>query len=141
MAQQFDEEARPHGVAHCGDTTAGHYLTTLTIVDVATLWTDLDVVYGKDYLHVRGALHFARRRLPFTLRHMHSDNGGEFLNHPLQEYCQRVGITTSRGRPYRKNDQSYAEQRNGSVVRRWTGYDRYDGKQALEHGGSPGRVG
>jgi transposase InsO family protein len=119
-------------VAHCGDTTAGHYLTTLTLVDVATLWTELDVVNGKDYLHVRGALHFARRRLPFALRHVHSDNGGEFLNHPLQEYCQREGIATSRGRPYRKNDQSYVEQRNGSVVRRWAGYDRYDGKPALE---------
>jgi transposase InsO family protein len=119
-------------VAHCGETTAGHYLTTLTMVDVATLWTDLGVVNGKDYLHVRGALRFAQQRLPFPLRHLHSDHGGEFLNHPLQAYCQAEGIATSRGRPYRKNDQSYVEQRNGSVVRRWVGYDRYDGKAPFE---------
>ena len=117
-------------VAHCGETTEGFYLTTLMLVDVATSWQDFDVVWGKDYLHVRGAVHFAQQRLPMPLLELHTDNGGEFLNYPLQEYCRAAGIRTSRGRPYRKNDQAFVEQRNGSVVRRWVGYDRYRSKAA-----------
>lgn len=118
-------------VAHCGDTTQGFYLTTLMVVEVATSWQDFDVVWGKDYLHVRGALEFAEKRLPMALHLLHTDNGGEFLNYPLQEWCRAKGIRTSRGRPYRKNDQAFVEQRNGSVVRRWVGYDRYSNKPAF----------
>ena len=117
-------------VAHCGETTEGFYLTTLMLVDVATSWQDFDAVWGKDYLHARGAVHFAQQRLPMPLRELHTDNGGEFLNYPLQEYCRAAGIRTTRGRPYRKNDQAFVEQRNGSVVRRWVGYDRYSSKAA-----------
>jgi transposase InsO family protein len=118
-------------VAHCGDTTQGFYLTTLMLVDVATGWQDFDVVWGKGYLHVRGALEFAEKRLPMALCALHTDNGGEFLNYPLQEWCRAKGIRTSRGRPYRKNDQAFVEQRNGNVVRRWVGYDRYSSKPAF----------
>jgi len=75
-------------------------------------------------------VHFAQQRLPMPLLELHTDNGGEFLNYPLQEYCRAAGIRTSRGRPYRKNDQAFVEQRNGSVVRRWVGYDRYRSKAA-----------
>ena len=42
-----------------------------------------------------------------------------------------AGIRTSRGRPYRKNDQAFVEQRNASVVRRWVGYDRSRSKAAF----------
>jgi transposase InsO family protein len=41
----------------------------------------------------------------------HTDNGGEFLNHLLLPWCREAGIHVTRGRPYRKNDQAYAEQK------------------------------
>jgi hypothetical protein len=37
-----------------------------------------------------------------------------------------------RSRPYRKNDNCFAEQKNNSVVRRCVGYPRYDSPQALD---------
>src|SRR5262249_41239854 len=33
---------------------------------------------------------------------------------------------------YRKNDQAHVEEKNGSVVRRLVGYDRFEGSQSLE---------
>jgi len=36
------------------------------------------------------------------------------------------GITFTRTRPYRKNDNCYVEQKNYSVVRRAVGYQRFD---------------
>ena len=119
-------------VLHCGESTQGFYLTTLTVVDVATGWTERQGVWGKGQQRVIGALHRVRLRLPLALREFHTDNGSEFLNDLLQPYCQREGIRTSRGRAYKKNDQAYVEQKNWTAVRRLVGYRRYSSKAARE---------
>ena len=64
------------------------------------------------------------------MQHWHSDNGSEFINHCLLGWCQRRQIRFTRGRPYRKNDQAWVEQRNGLLVRRLIGYDRYSSRAA-----------
>jgi transposase InsO family protein len=119
-------------VLHCGETTEGFYLTTLTVVDVATSWTECRAVWGLGKLRVCAALHEARGRLPFPLQELHTDNGSEFLNRQLYPYCQREGIRMTRGRPYRKNDQAYVEQKNGDVVRKRVGYQRFSSAAALK---------
>lgn len=67
---------------------------------------------------VGGGLEAASRRLPVALRELHTDNGGEFINHTLYEWCRRRGVRLTRGRGYKKNDQAYVEQRNWLAVRR-----------------------
>jgi transposase InsO family protein len=118
-------------VLHCGRTVAGFYLSTLLTVDVATGWTECEPIWGLSKQRVGGGLDRIRRRLPMPLREFHSDNGSEFLNQLLLDYSQRFGINLSRGRPYKKNDQAWAEQRNWLVVRRFVGYDRYSSQAAL----------
>lgn len=117
-------------VAHCGETTAGFYLNSLVLVDVATSWSAFEILWGKGQSRVAAGVHRSRQRLPLRMRELHNDNGGEFLNHVLYPYCQREGIALTRGRPYQKNDQAYVEQKNGAVVRRQVGYDRYSSKAA-----------
>lgn len=117
-------------VAHCGETTAGFYLNTLVLVDVATSWSTFEILWGKGQSRVAAGVHRSRQRLPMGMRALHNDNGSEFLNHVLYPYCQREGIAMTRGRAYRKNDQAYVEQKNGSVVRRQVGYHRYSSKAA-----------
>jgi len=117
-------------VAHCGSSTEGFYLTTLVAVGVATGWTELEPVWGKGESRVSAGLHYVRGRLPMPLHSLHTDNGGEFLNRAMLAWCRREAIASSRGRPYRKNDQAWAEQRNWTAVRRTVGYDRYASKAA-----------
>lgn len=117
-------------VLHCGESTAGFYLATLVTVDVATTWTELQAVWGLHHQRVSTAIHHVRARLPFPLREWHSDNGSEFLNAHLVTWCRREGIRFTRGRPYRKNDQAWVEQRNWLLVRRLVGYDRYSSRAA-----------
>ncbi len=119
-------------VAHCGESLEGFYLNTLTAVDVATGWSELVGVYGKTQQRVGTAVHHVRQRPPFPLLGLDSDNGGEFINQDLASWCRREGITFTRSRPYKKNDSCYVEQKNGSIVRRVIGRDRYSSKQALE---------
>ena len=110
-------------VLHCGESTAGFYLATLLVIDVATGWTDLEPVWGLHADRVGSAVHHVQARLRVPLTAWHSDNGSEFINDGLFGWCRRHGIAFTRGRPYRKNDQAWVEQRNGLAVRRIVGHD------------------
>ncbi len=101
-------------------------------VDVATGWTECRAVWGKHYYRVKGAVRWVEKDLPMPLQSFHTDNGGEFLNHLLLPWCRTARIALSRGRPHRKNDQAYAEQKNWAIVRRLIGYGRYSARPAYE---------
>ncbi len=119
-------------VAHCDENTEGFYLNTLCAVDVASGWSECTGVWGKGQERVGAAIHQLRGRLPFSLLGLDSDNGGEFINQHLYNYCRREGIVFTRSRPYKKNDSCHVEQKNWSLVRRVIGYGRYDSRAALE---------
>lgn len=105
-------------VFHGGESPEGFSLTTLTVGEVATSWTEYQPVKGTMQQRVGTAGHHVRQRLPMGLRELHTDNGGEFLNAGLYPWCQREGIRFTRGRPDKKNDQASVEQKNGAVIRR-----------------------
>jgi hypothetical protein len=119
-------------VAHCGTRTEGSSLSSLVLTDVATGWTECLALVHHGYDDVLRALDQARERLPFPVLGLDTDNGSEFLNFPLLDYCARATITFTRGRAYRKNDQCYVEQKNGSIVRQIVGYDRFAGESAAQ---------
>jgi hypothetical protein len=118
-------------VAHCGNTTEGQFLCTLTCTDLCTGWTDVTGLLHRSQQAVSEALHQMRQRLPFPLLGIDSDNGGEFINDLLYRYCLNEKITFTRSRPYQKNDQAHVEQKNWSVVRHTVGYDRWETHQEL----------
>jgi hypothetical protein len=113
-------------VAHCGNTTAGQYLNTLTCTDICTGWMALSALPQRTQQAVCEAIHRMRQRLPFLLLGIDSDNGSEFINDLLYHYCLDEQITFTRSRPYRKNDQAHVEQKNWSVVRHTIGYDHLE---------------
>jgi hypothetical protein len=119
-------------VAHCGESTEGFYLNTLCTVDVASGWTECLPVWGKGQERVKTAVHRVRQRLPFVLLGVDSDNGSEFINQCFNAYCQQNNITFTRSRAYKKNDSCHVEQKNGNVVRRLVGYDRYTSRAAYQ---------
>jgi Integrase core domain len=117
-------------VAHCGSSTGGFFLCTLCAVDIATAWIELEPVWGKGQVRVGGAVDHVRTRLPMPLVGLDSDNGSEFINHSLRDYCRRYGVTFTRSRPWKKNDSAHVEQKNGAVVRQLVGYDRFTSRAA-----------
>lgn len=113
-------------VAHCGNTTEGQFVNTLTSVDISTGWTECQAVFPRNRHTVLEAIQAMQARLPFALLGLDSDNGSEFINEMLLQYCQYQKITFTRSRPYHKNDQAHVEQKNWSVVRHLVGYDRFE---------------
>ena len=122
-------------VSHSGPSAAGEFIYTLDCVDIATGWVERAAVMGKSQLGIVAALKQIEQRLPFRLRGIDSDNGSEFINTHLFNFCQqrpknrRVQFT--RSRPYKKDDNAHVEQKNWTHVRKLLGWDRYDTAQAL----------
>lgn len=119
-------------VAHCGDTTRGEHLYSLTMTDVSTEWTEFVALPNRGQRYVCSAIDAVRRRMPFPLLGVDPDNGSEFINYLLVRYCEEHNITFTRCRPYTKNDQCHVESKNGSIVRAHAGYWRYETAQACK---------
>lgn len=119
-------------VAHCGGNVEGKFLNSLVLTDIPTGWTDFFALLQKSEYEVVKALKTAANTLPIPILGFDSDNGSEFINYTLVGHCKRHGITFTRGRSYKKNDQAHVEEKNGSIIRRTVGYDRYEGKVSQE---------
>lgn len=119
-------------VAHCGGNMSGSFVHTLVLTDIATGWTECVPLVVRDSDLVVDALRRLQTTMPFPLRGIDTDNGGEFINETLRAYCLSEGLEFTRSRPYCKNDQARVEQKNGSVVRRLVGYGRLEGIAAAE---------
>lgn len=117
-------------VAHCGDSLRGEFVHTLAVVDIATTWFEPQAVPNRSQRRVFQALTAIRDRLPFPLLGLDVDNDNAFINDHLLAYCRAEHLTFTRAREYRKNDQAHVEERNGAVIRRLIGYDRYEGEPA-----------
>ena len=69
------------------------------------------------------------KAMAFSILGIDSDNGAEFINAHLRNYCDDHQITFTRSRPGNKNDGAHVEGKNWTVVRRAVGYHRYDRAQ------------
>lgn len=117
-------------VAHCGDRVDGAFLNTLVLTDIASSWTEFFPLIKKGAADVIASLEVLQQMLPFTLLGLDTDNGSEFINYALLDFCKTNKITFTRSRAYKKNDQAHVEEKNGSIVRRLVGYDRFEGIDA-----------
>ena len=113
-------------VSHDGGNPTGPHAFTLTVTDIATGWTENRSVPSKAAKCVKAALNDIAYRMPFPVLGVDSDNGSEFINVTLLQWCERHQITFTRARPGNKNDGCHVEQKNWAVVRTVVGYHRYD---------------
>lgn len=117
-------------VAHCGGSLSGVFAWTVNLTDIATGWTECEAIWGKNGAAVREALRAIEKRLPFKLLSLYFDNGNEFLNEDIVRGFairdRKEPLKVFRGRPYKKNDQCFVEQKNYTHVRALWGYGRFD---------------
>ena len=116
-------------VAHCGTTTAGTYINSITLTDIDSTWTENRALFSKKAIEVRKQFVDLEKTLPFKLLAINTDSGSEFLNTPMLQYMRRPygkDIVFTRSRPYKKNDNCYVEQKNYTHVRELFGYERME---------------
>jgi len=113
-------------VAHSGGSVVGKWIWTISVTDLSTGWSERVPVMGRNQEPVLEAMQRIRQQLPFPLLGIHPDNGHEFINRRLINWCHDEGIQISRSRPFHKNDNAHIEQKNWTLVRRLIGYQRLD---------------
>lgn len=115
-------------VHHSGPSTAGEYMCTLQLIDVATGWSERRAVLGRSFIVMEGAFRYILARLPFPVVEIHPDNGSEFFNHHMLRFWGEIvqGVKLSRSRPFHKNDNPRVEQKNSTLVRAYLGHERLD---------------
>jgi len=112
--------------AHNGGNPEGEFANTLVDTDLATGWTEQEAFLGKAQKRILTSLKNIDEARPFPRLGIDSDTGGEFINWLLYTFCQDHAIVFTRGRPGKKNDNPYVEQKNWTHVRKIVGYHRYD---------------
>jgi hypothetical protein len=118
-------------VSHDGGFASGEHAFTLTVTDVCTQWTEERALKNKAFRWVKEAMNDIVLRLPVPLKGIDSDNGSEFINLAMKQWCEERSVTFTRSRSYHKNDNCYVEQKNGDVVRKTVGYSRIEDDAAL----------
>jgi len=114
-------------VAHGGTSVAGSFIQTLTMVDVATGWTECMPLVTRESGLVVQAMERAQSLFPWLVLGADFDNDSAFMNDVVVPWCRAQKIEVTRSRAYKKNDQAFVEQKNGAVVRRLVGYGRFEG--------------
>ncbi len=115
-------------VAHCGESLSGDFISSLTMTDLCSGWTENRALWTKISEQVIKQMARVESRLPFTMVGLAVDNGSEFLNHDLHKYLtkRQAPLSFVRRRPYKKNDNAHVEQKNFTHVRQIMGYERLD---------------
>jgi len=113
-------------VFHSGVTIHDEFCCTLDATDTMTGWVELRALLNRAQRWVKEALVDIKDTLPFRLIAIDSDNGSEFLNRQVHDWCIREQIQFTRSRAYHKNDNPFVEQKNSSLVRAYIGDVRLD---------------
>jgi hypothetical protein len=108
-------------VHHCGQTTFGQYVHTLTATDVASGWTELRFLLNNAHSWTFKAFSNIRTTVPFPVLEFHCDNGSEFINNATEIWCKQQHLPFTRSRDHKKNDNCFVEQKNLSIVREYVG--------------------
>ncbi|HLJ96672.1 MAG TPA: transposase family protein [Gemmataceae bacterium] len=117
-------------VAHCGSLMQGTFLWSFVATDVCSGWTEVVPLVAREQSLVTEGLEVMRLQFPMPILGIDSDNDSAFINETLLAYCQQQKLEFTRSRAYQKNDQAWIEQKNGPVVRRFVGYERFSGMVA-----------
>jgi hypothetical protein len=117
-------------VAHCGKSVAGSHAHSLVLTDIASGWTEGAAMVVREQTLITVTVEEVRLKLPFPMLGLDVDNDSAFINETVVDYCKDRKLELTRSRAYKKNDQAWIEQKNGSVVRRMVGYGRLEGVAA-----------
>ena len=123
-------------VVHSGGSMAGSFVHSLVATDVCSGWTEFIPLLAREQSLVVQGFEVIRGQLPVPVLGINSDNDSAFINETLLSYCKDKRIEFTRSRARRKNDQAWIEQKNGAIIRRFVGHERFSGVvagQALAH--------
>lgn len=108
---------------HQGDKEKEKGVYHINIVDEVTQFEFVGAVAHIDEKHLIPILELLLDCFPYIIVEIHADNGGEYINQFVAELLQKLFIKLTKSRARKSTDNALVESKNGSVVRKWIGYE------------------
>ena len=117
--------------ALCGGSMADNFYWILTATDRKTQWTRISPAWNRGEATTLEAMRRIGAHIPFDVWSVHSDNGGETINHHFMRNFPELfpAARLSRSRPYHSNDNAHVEEKNRHVGRELFGERRIDSRE------------
>ena len=119
-------------VGHDGGNTRGEFAYSLDCEELFSGWVEPRSLRNRAHRWTVQALDDVEKMVAVQIKSIHTDNGGEFINKLLLQWCQKRGIKFYRGRSNRKNDTCYVEQKNFNIIRQAAGYARFETEEEIQ---------
>ena len=120
---------------HQGDLDKEKGVYHINMVDEATQWEVIGCVEGVSEYFLLPLLQELLDRFPFVILGFHSDNGSEYINKVAANLLSKLMIEQTKSRSGRTNDNALVEGKNGSRIRKFTGYIHIPKRYAREING------
>ena len=115
---------------HQGDWDGVKGVYHLNAIDEVTQWEVVGCLGRINEEQLLPVLEAMLHQFPFRVLELHSDNGSEFVNHPLYNLLKKYTVEFTRSRPNRSSDNALVEGKNGAVVRKHLGYGHIPSEHA-----------
>lgn len=107
---------------HQGDLDKEKGVYHINIVDEVIQWEIVGCVERISEYFLAPLLEDLIAQFPFVILGFHSDNGSEFINKVVAQLLNKLLIQQTKSRARHSNDNALAEGKNGSVIRKYIGY-------------------
>ncbi|MCK5580709.1 MAG: transposase family protein [Candidatus Omnitrophica bacterium] len=114
-------------VVHGGGSMSGEYLHSLVATDVCSGWTEAVSLLAREQSLTVEGLKRIQIQMPIDILGINSDNDTAFITDTLKLYCEQRNIVFTHSRVHHSNDQAWIEQKNGAVIRKIVGHERFSG--------------
>jgi hypothetical protein len=115
---------------HQGDMEKQKGVYHINSIDEVTQWEYVGAVEKITEAQLIPLLTRLINRYPFTVFGFHADNGSEYINRQIVRMLNRLLIKLTKSRSRQTNDNALVEGKNGSIIRKWMGYDFIDQRYA-----------
>ena len=102
----------------------------INTIDEVVQWEIIGAVKELTREHIKPLLKIIINAYPFIIKGFHADNGSEFINYQIAQMLNKLLIELTKSRPRHCNDNALVESKNGSIIRKWLGYDFIPDKAA-----------
>ena len=108
---------------HQGDLDKEKGVYHINSVDEITQWEIVGCVEGISERYMIPLLEDMISQYPFKILGFHADNGKEYINYQVVDLLNRLLIKLTKSRARRSNDNALVESKNGSIIRKYLGYN------------------
>lgn len=108
---------------HQGDKGKEKGVYHINIVDEVMQFEFVAAVEHIDEKHLILILELLLDCFPYIIVEIHADNGGEYINQFVAGLLQKLFIKLTKSRARKSTDNALVESKNGSIIRKWIGYE------------------